>query len=550
VPGDEVTIDGYNLINCIATGNATQVWEVAKPGSVNRSAMKLMLKEAFEEKAFVAVLKHEAKVGKQLDHPNIVRTEEVVVTKKYAYIILEYFRALNLKMQIGTDITGLHVRIRKLVEQLCMALEYMHELGWLHKDIKPENILFNRSSELKLIDFSLSGKYSKGIGKAFSGKLKVIQGTRTYLAPELLLKKQPTPQTDMYSLGITLFEILTGHPPFRASSPAHLLAKHLKERPMAPSEVNTNVTPEMDAFVLKMLTKKPKDRHATMSEIQAEFRNIKVFTHDPAEIAKAEKAEAEKRQKQSLDETQRLDSRSDAMRQEMRANDPGAAPAKPAKPKPGRPVAGQSREAAEAPDATPPQPVQHQPDPNQPSAPTAPQQPGYAQPYPQQPYAQPFPQQPYAGQPYPQQMPPQQQYPQQGHPQQMPPQQQYPQQQYPQQQFPQQQYPQQQYPQPPHPQQGVPPQFQQPAQAPPQSQPLGQPVASPQPIDQSAPSPASATQHPTAGEQPAAANQTQAEQSGAPPAPEPESVAKPPAESKPATSPDDLPMMDELPPVD
>ncbi|MCH8830436.1 MAG: serine/threonine protein kinase, partial [Planctomycetes bacterium] len=205
----ELIVDNYRLENCVATGNSTQIWEVVEQGSSQRFAMKLLLPESLTDSGQVRTLKREAKAGKLFDHPNLIKVYFATVNKQRGYIIMEYFRAANLKTQIHNDRLALHVRIHKLIESIALALGAMHDRNWLHMDIKPDNILFNKGSELKLVDFSLSAK----VAGMFGGKSKEIQGTKSYIAPETLLRKSPSPQTDIYSLGATLYHMLTGEPP-------------------------------------------------------------------------------------------------------------------------------------------------------------------------------------------------------------------------------------------------------------------------------------------------------------------------------------------------
>lgn len=383
----EIFVDDYKLINCVATGTYSHVWEVSEKGGGTSYAMKLLLSEAFQERDQIGVLKHEAKVAKSLEHPNLIRCHKCVVTKKHAYMIMDYFRSQNIKAQIGGDLAGVRARIRKLVEGVTLALGYMHEQGWVHKDLKPDNILLNKASEVRIIDFSLSMRIG-ALAKMMAGskKKRVIQGTRTYIAPETLRRELPTPRTDIYSLGVTLFEVLTGEPPFRGSSPDDLLKRHLAEKPPVPSGMNPNVTPEMDRFVLRMLSKKPKDRHKDMHEVFAEFRSLKPFKEDPQERAERLKEEARLKHLDSLDQAHRLDSRSDALKSELGRTGSPASAGKSTKPKP------------------PPKPARTPP-PRQPQPQPAPQQPGYYGP------AGP---QPAAGSPYgpPQYYPPNYPYPQ------------------------------------------------------------------------------------------------------------------------------------------
>jgi serine/threonine-protein kinase len=488
---DEDLIDEYRLVNLIASGSSTQVWEVAEAKGPNRFAMKLMLPESFADKEQVKVLKHEAKVATSLEHPHLVKCYKVVATKEHAYIIMDYFRAPNVKAQINSQIADVQVRIRKLVEGVCQALAYMHEKGWVHRDIKPDNILLSKGSEVRVIDFSLTGRAVGGLGKMVAGRSKIIQGTRTYIAPETIRREPPTPKADIYSFGVTLYELLTGVPPFRGGSPDELLHKHLKVVPHPPSFVNRNVSKDVDEFVLKLLAKKPSERPADMNEIAAQFRSLKVFEEDPGELAAQRLKAEEDRKRKELDKPESiLDSRADAQRTAMGVK----APPKPQKKTPTAPPKEPAPKKAAQPAAAPQQPLPMQP--QQPFAAPGVYPPGA---YPQ--YAPgAFPGMPYGA---PQYAPPQ--------PAQFPGQPAY--------------YPQQPAPMYPPAPQAAPPAAPQHAPGSPPAQPPAKPAA---PVAQPAPV------------QPAA-------RPAAPPQSRPH--APPPPPPRPATNDEDLPTMDELPPI-
>ncbi len=306
---EPLMVDDYQLINCIASGNDTQVWE-ALAGS-RRVALKLMHPEARKERDKVAVLKAEGKVGRLFDHPNIIKVHETVVNKKNAYLVLDYFRAPNLKSQIHNDLYSVQLRMKKLVESLCMALAHIHDRKWVHRDVKPDNILMNRGSEVRLIDFSLAHKIKRG-------KMKEIQGTKSYIAPETLMRRGPTRQTDMYSLGVTLFLALTGEFPITGLTPQDLLKNHLKVIPATPSTLNQNITPELDEFVLKLLAKKPADRFKTMDEAYSVVRGLKMFKENVEEVETKRKQKEEESLRDGVDAARLLDSRSDAERTILR----------------------------------------------------------------------------------------------------------------------------------------------------------------------------------------------------------------------------------------
>ncbi len=496
-------VDSYILVNCLFTGKFSQVWEVIEEGTPLRFAMKLLLPEYTREREQVQSLKWEARIGKQLQHPNLVGYHKIVTNRQNAYLLMDLFRGPNLKTWLSGDLLQLQLHFKTIVESLCLVLGYLHDKGWVHKDVKPDNVLLSRGGELKLVDFSLAMRYAKGLGKLFRMKPRQIQGTRTYIAPETIKRQHPSPQTDIYSLGVTLFEVLTGQPPFIGTSPNDLLRRHLAEKPPLPSSINPNVTPEMDRLIVRMLAKKPKDRPGSMQEIFGEFRNIKPFKEDIQQLIeeKAKKTLAEKMRDQGL--ASRLDSRLDAATGRPTAAPQPATPAAgqpataaPAAPTPTAPTAAGAGQAPTAPAVQPSQPVQPaRPPVQQPAAPTAapvaPQQPAAPQPV----APQPVPSQPAAPQAAP---------------------------------------PQPAVPQPPvqRPAPAAPTPTAAPAQPPTPQRPAAQPTSS-QPQPQARPTPPPQPAGPAA--QPAAAQ----------PAPQ-----QPPAPSAPQQEDEDLPPLpDELPPV-
>lgn len=318
---DDGTVDGYQLISCIASSGSGSVHEVIEPGSNRRLAMKLLNPKHPDYSQNKATMRFEAGVLKTLEHPNIVKYEGFTAGRENTYLLMEYFRAPNVKLQLKTDLVGVHMRMRKLMEGLCAALQHVHERGWVHRDIKPENVLMNKAGEVRLIDFSLACKVKTGLAKLIGGKQSTIQGTRTYIAPETIRKQAPTFQTDLYSLGVLLFEVLTGRIPFTAPTPNELLQKHLTAEPPKPSEFNKNVTPELDAVIFKLLSKKPDKRGANAAEIGAELRRINPFKEEP----KREETEEEARESGTLLErleNTKLDSRMDAQRSELIRSSP------------------------------------------------------------------------------------------------------------------------------------------------------------------------------------------------------------------------------------
>jgi len=324
------TIDDYELINCIATGNATQIWEVRKGGGTQSLAMKILLPEAFKDPEQKSSLKHEANIAKSLEHPNIIRLIESKFTRKHGYFVMEYFRGGNLKSLIRNDRDLVLANAKKVIECLSQALGFMHEKKWIHRDVKPDNVMVTRGGEVRLIDFSLTSRAGNAVAHALTKKRSiVIAGTRTYLAPELIRRELLTHSVDIYGLGVLFYEILVGHPPFRHGNPNELLMMHVRDTPAPPTMFDSNITPEAEKFILRLLAKYPKDRHANMQEVFAEIRNLNVFHQDPVEHLKAKRTAFATSDAESQND--RLNSRKDAERTASGVPLPAAPPK--AKPK-------------------------------------------------------------------------------------------------------------------------------------------------------------------------------------------------------------------------
>ncbi|MFM7165183.1 MAG: serine/threonine protein kinase [Planctomycetaceae bacterium] len=350
-------VGGYELKNCIASGSSTQVWEVVEQGGTVPLAMKLLLPEKLKDAEAKGVLKHEFKVGSQLEHPGFVRFHKLEMNRDHGFLLMDYFRAPSLKAQLSANLPETQSRLKKIVEAVCQAFVHLNEKGWLHRDIKPDNILVNKTGEVRVIDFSLACRLATGVMKLLAGKQKNIMGTRTYIAPEIIMRRPPTAQSDVYSLGVTIYEIVTGAPPFAGLSPNDLLKKHISEEAAPPSAVNKNCTPELDMVLMKMLSKKPKDRPQEMRDVMSLFRNCRVFLEDPVELHDRKVKEAKANESLSVDK--RLDSRADADRVSRGI----AAPLKPTKSK---------RTTAPIGEMAPPKKSGAAPAPAQPAAPAAP----------------------------------------------------------------------------------------------------------------------------------------------------------------------------------
>src|SRR5262245_17732287 len=264
------------------TGQTSQVWEVVELSSHRHFAMKLLLPEHSNNPAHRAMLFHEAAVGKQMAHPNVIRIVNFNKDPKNPYFVMDFFPSGSMKLRLirkQTDFIREHSH--SIFKQAATGLAYMNASGWVHRDVKPDNMLVNSAGELRLIDFALAKRVEKPsfFGKLFRRKGKA-QGTRSYMSPEQIRGEPLDGRADIYSFGASCYEIATGRPPFRAATNQELLTKHIAEKPYSPQMYNADVTDDFAALVLRMLAKKREDRPKTFHDVLMGLRSIKVYKSD------------------------------------------------------------------------------------------------------------------------------------------------------------------------------------------------------------------------------------------------------------------------------
>jgi serine/threonine protein kinase len=273
----EEVIGGYRLLKHMVTGQTSQVWEVVENSSARHFAMKLLLPEKAGDPVHRGFLLHEAAVGKELAHPNIIRIVKVESKGSNPYIVMEYFPAGNLKLRImRKEHDFLREKGQDILKQAGTGLAFMNAKGWVHRDVKPDNILVASSGDVRLIDFALAQRIPTGLAKMFFRRVKA-QGTRSYMSPEQIRGQALDGRADVYSFGATCYEMVAGRPPFRGLSSQDLLNKHISEKPITPRQYNPDVTDEFADLILRMLAKKREDRPRDFHEVLMAMRGIRVF---------------------------------------------------------------------------------------------------------------------------------------------------------------------------------------------------------------------------------------------------------------------------------
>lgn len=271
-------IGGYRLQNLLQTGQTSQVFEVVETSSMRHFAMKILLPEAARNPDHRKILFHEAEVGKKLAHPNVIKIISVNKSPDTPYYVMEFFPSGSLKLRIQRkDAAFLREYADKIFKQAATGLAYMNASGWIHRDVKPDNILVNSLGETKLIDFAIAYQPPKGLAKLFRRKGGKAQGTRSYMSPEQIRGEILDSRADVYSFGATCYEVVTGRPPFRGKDSQDLLNKQITEKPPSPKQLNPDVSDDFNALLLLMLNKRREERPRDFHEVLMKLRSMRVY---------------------------------------------------------------------------------------------------------------------------------------------------------------------------------------------------------------------------------------------------------------------------------
>jgi hypothetical protein len=235
-------------------------------------ALKLLKDEYAEDEEFIERFKREARNAAALSHPNIVSIFDRGETEDGAYYIaMEYLPGGTLKDRIRKHGALPLPMATEVALQTAEALQTAHKRGIIHRDVKPRNILITDSGHVKVADFGIA----RAADATTTSHLGDILGTAKYMSPEQAMGERVGAASDLYSLGVVLYEMLTGRVPFEVETPADVSAKHAAGPPPHPREVNPEVPEGMDALVMRLLARDPEDRYGSATELIEDLRRAR-----------------------------------------------------------------------------------------------------------------------------------------------------------------------------------------------------------------------------------------------------------------------------------
>jgi serine/threonine protein kinase len=272
-------IGAFQLLRLIRSGTSTQVWEALRTGEKERIALKVLLQDYRKDRHEIDQLKHEAAVGTALKHPNVIQIFGYHEDQGYPLLAMQLSSAKNLKIVLREQPELIAANVGPVIRGCAKGLQHLHNKGWVHCDVKPDNFLADDEANIKLIDFSIAiktQKRKKGLGKLFSRKPKQAAGTRSYMAPEQIRREPLDLRCDMYGFGCVMFELLAKRTPFSGTSPDDLLNRHLHQSPPSLEAVSDS-SKEFAAIVRKMMAKSPDDRYDDMTQLLSDLAKTEIY---------------------------------------------------------------------------------------------------------------------------------------------------------------------------------------------------------------------------------------------------------------------------------
>jgi serine/threonine-protein kinase len=268
--------DRYEVGEILGFGGMSEV-HLARDVRLHRDvAVKVLRADLARDPSFYLRFRREAQNAAALNHPAIVAVydtgEAETPNGPLPYIVMEYVEGVTLRDIVHTEGPMEPQRAIEVIADACQALNFSHQHGIIHRDVKPANIMISKTGAVKVMDFGIARALAD-TGNPMTQTAAVI-GTAQYLSPEQARGETVDARSDVYSLGCVLYEILTGEPPFVGDSPVAVAYQHVREDPVPPSQRHDGISPELDAVVLKALAKNPENRYQSAADMRTDLIRV------------------------------------------------------------------------------------------------------------------------------------------------------------------------------------------------------------------------------------------------------------------------------------
>jgi serine/threonine-protein kinase len=279
---DTVVDQRYSIVSRLGAGGMAEVYCAQDLQLGRKVALKLLHRRFSQDPDFVERFRREASAAAGLQHPNVVSVYDRGEWDGTYYIAMEYLEGRSLKEIVATEGPLHPAQAIDIAVQVLRAARFAHQRGVIHRDLKPHNVIVDDEGRAKVTDFGIARAGTSDITETGS-----IMGTAQYLSPEQAQGQTVSAQSDLYAVGILLYELLAGRVPFEGDSPVTVAMKQVSEQPVPPSAYNPDVPPQLDAVVLHALEKNPADRFAGADEFIAALEGVRAGLAVPAGQATA-----------------------------------------------------------------------------------------------------------------------------------------------------------------------------------------------------------------------------------------------------------------------
>jgi serine/threonine-protein kinase len=279
-PGDR--LDHYRLDRLVAMGGMASVFQATDLDTGGKVAIKVPHPEVEREPQLFERFRREEAIGLKLNHPGVVK---VLPDGKRSrvYMVMEWVEGRSLKQIIEEEGKLPIDRAIRLTISICNALEYAHSQSVVHRDLKPENILIDSEDRIKLIDFGIAGQ--AGARRITFAKFSDTMGTPEYISPEQVKGQRGTARSDVYTVGVLLYEMLTGKVPFTGDSPFVVMNERLLNNPVPPRELNPAISPQLQEVIYRALERDPRNRYSSARDMAWDLEHLdQVGVADRAEL--------------------------------------------------------------------------------------------------------------------------------------------------------------------------------------------------------------------------------------------------------------------------
>jgi len=261
-PGD--SLDRYRIDAVVARSGMSVLYRATDTVDGRQVAIKVPLSEMESDPVLVERFRREQEIGQTLDHPGIVKTFDGEQRSRL-YMVVEWVEGRLLRSILNEERKLPIERAVAISLGLCDALDYMHKHGVVHRDLKPENVMVDDRDRIKLIDFGIAMK--EDARRLTFANLSPTLGTPDYIAPEQVKGQRGDQRSDIYALGIMLYEMLTGRVPFTGPNPFAVMNERVLNEPPSPRSLNTEITPELEEILYRALERDPRHRYPTAHEM-------------------------------------------------------------------------------------------------------------------------------------------------------------------------------------------------------------------------------------------------------------------------------------------